>query len=83
MSQADNSCTEKPCLSLMHDASVCDNHTMSSYTHKVSSFDSSHILSLNSTYDYENSYGKICDDCFEEKKVYYKIQGSSFIVHFV
>ena len=29
------------------------------------------------------SYRKICDDCFEEKKVYYKIHGSSFIVQFV
>ena len=54
MSQSDSVCTEKTCLTHIYDTSVCDKHTFSSYmldTHKLSSFYSCGILSLNSTYD--------------------------------
>ena len=51
MSQVANVCTEKTWLSCMYDTSVCDKHTLLLDTHKVSSFDSCHVISLNSTYD--------------------------------
>ena len=52
MSQVGSVCTQRTCLSHMYDTIVCDKHKIEQLdTHKVISFDSCHILNLNSTYD--------------------------------
>ena len=51
MSQVDSVRDEKTCLSHMYHISVCDKDVEQLDTHKVSSFDSCYILSLNSTFD--------------------------------
>ena len=54
MSQVDSVCIKKTCLSHLYKTAVYDKHTVEQlHMEKVIIFESCHVLSLNSTYNYD------------------------------
>ena len=57
MSQVDSVCIKKTCLSHLYKTAVYDKHTVEQlHMEKVIIFESCHVLSLNSTYNYDWKY---------------------------